>query len=109
MKEALVTRTVKSNEVTYLAMNLDTHEVTTEHEICPASIKEKDKMLKYLINLYNNKRSAGENPAKPVEIIEVIQTEQLYGMTERTFIENATKMTSRKRNNNTENTETDNN
>ena len=54
-----------------------------------AYFKEKDKIFKYLISLYEKDIAAGAEVAKPVEIIEVRKVEELRGMTERTFIENS--------------------
>ena len=82
----VVTRTIKTNKVTYLALNMSTHEVVTETDFIPASIHDKAKMLKYLLAAYDEKVQAGEHPTKPVEVINIETIETLRGMSEPDFI-----------------------
>lgn len=89
MKEPIVTRTIKAFNVTYLGVDLNTHEVGTYMATAPARIKDKETMLKYLTQVYNNTTENGGYMAKPVEILSVEQVETLRGMTERTFIANS--------------------
>lgn len=82
----VVTRTIKTNKVNYLAIDMSTHDVTTECDFIPSSIHEKAKMLKYLISVYDEKVKSGENPPKPVEVINIETIETLRGMSESDFI-----------------------
>ena len=82
----VVTRTIKTNKVNYLALDMSTHEVSTQCEFIPNSIHEKAKMMKFLISLYNEKVERGENPPKPVEVINIETIETLRGMSESDFI-----------------------
>ena len=99
MKEPVVTRTIKNLKVTYLAINLETREVTNTTASVPAYLKEKDKVMKYLLALYDKDVEAGLSPLKPVEIVGAEVTESLRGMTERTFIENSYEIPPRQKNN----------
>lgn len=89
MKEPIVTRTIKAFNVSYLGVDLNTHEVGTYMATATARIKDKETMLKYLTKVYNNVTENGGFMAKPVEILSVEQVETLRGMTERTFIANS--------------------
>ena len=97
MKEPIVTRTIKAYNVSYLGVDLNTHEVGTYMATAPARIKDKETMLKYLTQVYNNTTENGGYMAKPVEILSVEQVETLRGMTERTFIENSYEIKPRKK------------
>ena len=105
MKEPIVTRTIKAYNVSYLAVDLNTHEVGTFMATTPARIKDKETMLKYLTQVYNTTTENGGYMAKPVEILSVEQVETIRGMTERTFIENSYEIKPRKKDYNTEETE----
>ena len=98
MKEPIVTRTCKSFIVDYLAVDLASHAVGSYTQDVPAYFKEKDKIFKYLISLYEEAVSLGLDVPKPVEIIDVRRVEELRGMTERTFIENSYVIDSKKKN-----------
>lgn len=104
MKEPIVTRTIKAYNVSYLGVDLSTHEVGTFTATAPARIKDKETMLKYLTQVYNSTIENGGFMAKPVEILSVEQVETLRGMTERTFIENSYEIKPRKKDDNTEET-----
>lgn len=97
MKEPIVTRTIKAFNVSYLGVDLNTHEVGTYMATAPARIKDKETMLKYLTQVYNNVTENGGFMAKPVEILSVEQVETLRGMTERTFIANSYEIKPRKK------------
>lgn len=100
MKESIVTRTIKAYNVSYLGVDLNTHEVGTFSTTAPARIKDKETMLKYLTQVYNNTTENGGYMAKPVEILSVEQVETLRGMTERTFIEHSYEIKPRKKDDN---------
>lgn len=96
MKEAIITRTIKSLEVTCLSVNMDTHEVTNTTHIVPARLKEKSRVLAFLTGKYD----AGQlGHDRPVEILQMTETKALYGMPESVFLKHAQPMKPR---NNTE-------
>lgn len=101
MKEPIVTRTIKAYNVSYLGVDLNTHEVGTFYTTAPARIKDKETMLKCLTQVYNTTVENGGYMAKPVEILSVEPVETLRGMTERTFIENSYEIKPRKKDENT--------
>ena len=81
-RERMVTRTVESAKVTVMAVNLETHEVTTPVITISNTIEPK-KRLKYIQENYS---------VTGIAIAAIINTEvveTLYGMTEREFIEKA--------------------
>ena len=108
MKEPIVTRTIKAYNVSYLGVDLNTHEVGTFMATAPARIKDKETMLKYLTQVYNTTTENGGYMAKPVEILSVEQVETLRGMTERTFIEHSYEIKPRKKDDNSEEIEPEN-
>ena len=100
----VVTRTIKTNKVNYLALDMSTHEVSTQSAFIPSGIHEKSKMLKYLISEYESKVENGENVPKPVEVINIEAIETLRGMSETDFIKYSHEITrNKKTENNTEN------
>ena len=104
----VVTRTIKTNKVNYLALDMYTHEVSPQTTFIPSSIHEKAKMLKYLISEYDSKVEKGEVVPKPVEVINVETIETLRGMSETDFIKYSHEIIRErkpKNNTNTENTE----
>ena len=104
----VVTRTIKTNKVNYLALDMSTHEVSTQSAFIPSSIHEKAKMLKYLISEYESKVENGENVPKPVEVINIETIETLRGMSESDFIKYSHEITRNKKSeNNTENEATE--
>ena len=104
----VVTRTIKTNKVNYLALDMSTHEVSTQSAFIPSSIHGKAKMLKYLISEYESKVENGENVPKPVEVINVETTETLRGMSETDFIKYSHEITrNKKTESNTENEATE--
>ena len=82
----IVTRTIKTNKVNYLAVDMSTHEVTTESDFIPSSFHEKAKMMKYLLSVYDERVKNGETPPKPVEFVNIETIETLRGMPESDFI-----------------------
>lgn len=104
----VVTRTIKTNKVNYLALDMSTHEVSVQSAFIPSSIHEKSKMLKYLISEYENKVENGDNVPKPVEIINIETIETLRGMSENDFIKYSHEITRNKKvENNIENETTE--
>lgn len=93
----VVTRTIKTNKVNYLALDMSTHEVSTQSAFIPSSIHEKSKMLKYLISEYESKVESGENVPKPVEVINIETIETLRGMSETDFIKYSHEITRNKK------------
>lgn len=93
----VVTRTIKTNKVNYLALDMSTHEVSTQSAFIPSSIHEKAKMLKYLISEYESKVENGENVPKPVEVINIETIETLRGMSESDFIKYSHEITRNKK------------
>lgn len=93
----VVTRTIKTNKVHYLALDMSTHEVSTQSAVIPSSIHEKAKMLKYLISEYETKVENGENVLKPVEVINIETIETLRGMSESDFIKYSHEITRNKK------------
>lgn len=108
MKDPIVTRTIKAYNVSYLGVDLNTHEVGTFMATAPARIKDKETMLKYLTQVYNTTTENDGYMAKPVEILSVEQVETLRGMTERTFIENSYEIKPRKKDDNNDETDDEN-
>lgn len=96
MKEAIITRTIKSLEVVCLSVNMDTHEVGNITHVVPARLKEKSRVLAFLTGKYD---AGNLGHDRPVEILEMKETQALYGMTESLFLKYAQPMKSR---NNTE-------
>lgn len=82
----VVTRTIKTNKVKYLALDMSTHEVTTESAFIPYGIHDKGKMLKYLLSDYETRIANGESVPKPVEVVNIETIETLRGMSESDFI-----------------------
>ena len=105
MKEPIVTRTIKALNVTYVGVNLDTHEVETCTTTAPGRIKDKDTLMKYLDKVYKNTVENGKFMCKPVEVINVEPVETLRAMTERTFIENSYVINKQNTENNTDSAE----
>ena len=102
----VITRTIKTNKVKYLALDMSTHEVTTESAFIPYGIHDKNKMLKYLMSDYESRTNNGESVPKPVEVVNIETIETLRGMSESDFIKYSKEIVrGKKTKNNTENAE----
>ena len=79
----MITRTVRSTQVKFLSVNLDTR-LTDETDCNLAGVyKSDEEVLKTLKKLYD-----GEN-IKPVQVLSTQEVEQLYGMKETEFLKYA--------------------
>lgn len=84
-----VTRTVKITKLIVLCLNLDTEESFKQAlEIPGIYVKEKDLMKKV-------SKMLDSDSVKAVKILEMEETEALYGMTEEEFVKVARKINSR--------------
>ena len=83
MRTPMVTRTIKSTVCTFLAMEVDTAEVKNVTLTLPRTYKSDEEILKVA------KKQAETENFKIVAVVDKSEQENLYGMTEAKFIENA--------------------
>lgn len=78
----LITRTLKSTNITALFANVKTREMTTEVVVAPSTFKDEEKALKYL-------KANTEGDKVPVSIEKMEVQENLYGISEKDFLAHA--------------------
>lgn len=85
MRTRKVTRTIKATEATLMVVEVATAEVQNVTVTLPNEFKSDEDIMKYI------NKSAGivADGLKPVAVVDYIVTEQLYGMDEQKFIQNA--------------------
>lgn len=82
-RKRLVTRTIKSKEVTALCLDIVTSEPSNTTYIVPFNIKDGEDTIKYLRKKYDTET------LKVVSVVDTKTTENLYGMPEEDFIKSA--------------------
>lgn len=80
MREPMVTRTIKTTEVTVLAVNVEQGEACNETLTVSRTYSDDKKLLKVL------KETFDTDTFKVVSIIDKHEVETLYGVTEQEFI-----------------------
>lgn len=91
MRTRKVTRTIKATEVTLMAVEVETAEVMNLPIKLSHEFKTGDDIMKY-INKHPELIPVG---VKAVAVVDFLVTEQLYGMDEQKFIEQAEILPSR--------------
>lgn len=82
-RKRMVTRTIKTNEVTVLCLNIVTAELTNETFVVPCNLKDESAMLKYI------KKNFDTDTCKAVSVSNITTKEAYYGMEEQDFIKHA--------------------
>lgn len=86
MREKMVTRSMKVTNATVLMVNLETEQTETQVVSMPNVYKDDTKLMKALTKSFE-----GTN-LKPVHVTGSQVVEKLYGMTEKSFMDNATEL-----------------
>ena len=86
MRERMVTRTVKSLNVTFICLDTESAEVSNETIIVPINLKDNEKKI-----LAYGHKHIDTDTVKAVSIVNIEETEGHYKMTEAKFIELADK------------------
>ena len=81
-REAIVSRTFTTQQVTVMTVNLETAEVFNETIVLP-KVCAADKLMKKVESVFNNEQR------KAVSIVDTKEVETLYGMSEDDFIKSA--------------------
>lgn len=79
-RKRMVTRTITTKEVTALCLNIVTAEPHNETFIVPCNIEGDEKIMKYIRSKYDTETE------KAVSVVDINETEQLYGMLEEDFV-----------------------
>lgn len=82
-RKPMVTRTIISTEVNILCLDLTTQEPFNEKVIISGIIKDDKKLFKRVVDFVETET------VKPVHIVDKVEIEKLYGMSEEDFIKNA--------------------
>lgn len=80
-RERMVTRTIISTEVVALVVNLNDGTTEVKTITLPRVYKDAEDVLKYCRKFVNN------DEISVVKVIEMKENEQLYGMSEKQFLE----------------------
>ena len=83
MREKMVTRSMKVTNAQVLMVNLETQETAQTQVAIPNTFKDDKAIMKALEKLYAN------TSTKPVHVLSTQVIEKLYGMSEKTFLDNA--------------------
>ena len=83
MREKMVTRSMKVTQAQVLMVNLETQETATTQVNIPNTFKDDKVLMKALSKSYEGSQ------LKPVHVLSTSIKETLYGMSEKTFLENA--------------------
>ena len=83
MREKMVTRSMKVTNAQALLVNLETQETVTQTIAMPNVYKDDKALMKALANSFEG------STLKPVHVLSTSIEEKLYGMTEKSFLENA--------------------
>ena len=83
MREKMVTRSMKVTNAQALMVNLETQETETQVISIPNVFKDDKALMKALTKSYEG------STLKPVHVLSSSVEEKLYGMSEKTFLENA--------------------
>ena len=83
MREKMVTRSMKVTVATVLMVNLETQQTETQDITMPNVYKDTTKLMKAITKAYEG------STLKPVHVTATNVNEKLYGMSEKSFIENA--------------------
>ena len=83
MREKMVTRSMKVTNATVLLVNLETQETVQTQVSMPNTFKDDKSLMKALEKAYAN------TTTKPVHVMATAVIEKLYGMSEKTFLDNA--------------------
>lgn len=89
-RNPMVTRTFSTTTVKALCVNISKEETFYKDFILPRTFKSKDDILKYLSKLY------ATDTEKIISVLDIHVEDVLYGMDEKTFIENAKILPARK-------------
>lgn len=92
MARNMVTRTIVSTEVNALCLDIINAEPYNETITVAGTFKDNAKLKKHLEKIYNNDEHI------IASIVDVVEVETLYGMSEQKFIENAEVLPPRKSN-----------
>lgn len=83
MRNKMVTRSMKVTVATTLMVNIETQATETIEVNMPNTYKDDKALMKALNKAYE------DTSTKPVHVISSSVIEKLYGMTEKTFLDNA--------------------
>lgn len=84
-----ITRTMKTSTVTVLCVNVDDRSTFEQTITLPGTYKDAKKLEKAVKFVFS------DSPVKPIQILGTEVSEQLYGMSEETFLQYATKIDKR--------------
>lgn len=82
-RKRMVTRTIKTNEVTVLCLNTVTAEPHNEVFVVPCNLKTEQEMLKFI------KKNFDTETDRAVAVSNINVVEEYYGMEETEFIKHA--------------------
>lgn len=83
MRKPMITRTIKCTKATVLCLNIETGEPFQETVVLPRTFKDENKLMKACESVINT------HNVKAVHVVYTTIEENLYGMSEQDFIENA--------------------
>ena len=83
MREKMVTRSMKVTEAQVLMVNLETQATETQTVSMPNVYKDDTALMKSLTKAYDG------STLKPVHVLSTTVIEKLYGMSEKSFLDNA--------------------
>ena len=83
MREKMVTRSMKVTNAQVLMVNLETQATETQLVAMPNVYKEDSKLMKALTKTFEG------SSLKPVHVLSTEVVDKLYGMSEKTFLDNA--------------------
>lgn len=86
MRKPMVTRTITTTKVNVLCLNIDTAEPFNMEVIVPRTFKDDSKLMKKVTEMVT------EPSVKPVHIVDKVEVETVYGMSEENFIANAVEL-----------------
>lgn len=85
-KEVMVTRTVETTNIKVKALNVSTESVEDVTVVAPFSIKDSKKALAYAVKI-------APESLKPFVLLDITYNAKRYGMSLKSFIENAKELT----------------
>lgn len=87
-KESMVTRTITTTIATILCLDIESGEACNRTVTLPRTYKKDADILKMAAKVM-----ADEPNVHPVHVVDIVVTEELYGMPESKFIANAERVT----------------
>lgn len=82
-RKPMVTRTITTTKVNVLCLNIQTSEPFNTEVVLPRTYKDEKSLMKMVSSLIDSETQ------KAVHVVDKVEVETLYGMTEQDFINNA--------------------